>query len=72
MQYILLLNGGASQLAPADRVVIARDSNGAYTASIIGLNAEGGRPKAVVLNGAPRLVGLEDGLRELAALAKPT
>jgi hypothetical protein len=72
MQYLFLPNGAVSQLVPADRVVIARDSNGAYTASIIGLNAEGGRPKAVILNGAPRLVGLEDGLKELAALAKPT
>jgi hypothetical protein len=71
MQYILLNTGNTSQLAPADRVVI-NNGDGKFVARIIGINGEGGAPKPIPLNGTPRLVSLEEGLKELAALAKPT
>jgi hypothetical protein len=69
MQYLLLPDGSASQIVPADRAVISI-VGGKFTARIVGINGEGGGPKPIPLNGAPHLVSLEDGLRELSALAK--
>jgi hypothetical protein len=71
MEYIFLPDGSLSQLVPADRVIISMLS-GKFTARILGDNSQGGGPKTIPLNGLPHLVSLEDGLKELSALAKPT